>query len=321
MHFIKFLIKKTFKFFTYSTSKQFSYSILISLTAFISLIVFVEVWLTNKLAGRQCWPKESALYSQKNFDSECPCKQNESIRLENFDCKHFGVYLIKNQVNKTHLYNILKSEFEQLRFTCNMFSSLRRGKHLKVVSYSLFGKEPLFYHKLRDLAKQIKRFYPNWLMRIYHDSSINRSVICDIECATDDNTLVIMDNSDFCDLTNVHIEFEGSKMSLVEFVLPRMWRFLAIGDSFVDIFSSRDSDSEILQREVDSVDAWIASNKILHAMRDHPQHGTAILAGMWGFKIQDDRKLAKKIYDSVINPSILKKYNPNRSQPKGKFIF
>ena len=45
------------------------------------------------------------------------------------------------------------------------------------------------------------------------------------------------------------------------------WRWLPIGDSFVDIFSSRDSDSYFLQREVDSVNVWLSSNKPGHIMR------------------------------------------------------
>ena len=46
-----------------------------------------------------------------------------------------------------------------------------------------------------------------------------------------------------------------------------MWRWLPIGDLFVDVFSSRDSDSEIIQREEHSVNAWLNSNKVAHIMR------------------------------------------------------
>lgn len=30
------------------------------------------------------------------------------------------------------------------------------------------------------------------------------------------------------------------------------------------------------------MEQWLASNKTFHVMRDHPQHDTKILAGMWG---------------------------------------
>ena len=46
-----------------------------------------------------------------------------------------------------------------------------------------------------------------------------------------------------------------------------MWRFLSIGDSFVDVFMSRDTDSYLIDREVDSVKIWDNSNTIGHIMR------------------------------------------------------
>ena len=45
------------------------------------------------------------------------------------------------------------------------------------------------------------------------------------------------------------------------------WRWFPINDQFVDVFMSRDSDSDILQREVDSVNEWLASGKVGHIMR------------------------------------------------------
>jgi hypothetical protein len=50
-------------------------------------------------------------------------------------------------------------------------------------------------------------------------------------------------------------------------------------DPNVDVFISRDSDSVILQREVDAVDEWLRSNYTFHVMRDHPFHFAAILVG------------------------------------------
>ena len=46
------------------------------------------------------------------------------------------------------------------------------------------------------------------------------------------------------------------------------WRWLPIGDGFVEAFSSRDTDSYLLQREVDSVNVWTkSSDKLGHIMR------------------------------------------------------
>ena len=45
------------------------------------------------------------------------------------------------------------------------------------------------------------------------------------------------------------------------------WRWLPIGDSFVDFVSSRDTDAWISQRELDSVKVWMESNTVFHVMR------------------------------------------------------
>ena len=45
------------------------------------------------------------------------------------------------------------------------------------------------------------------------------------------------------------------------------WRWLPIGDSFVDFVASRDTDAWISQRELDSVKVWMESNTVFHVMR------------------------------------------------------
>ena len=58
-----------------------------------------------------------------------------------------------------------------------------------------------------------------------------------------------------------------------------MWRWFPIADDFVDFFSSRDTDSTLIQREIDSVNVWLNSNTLFHVMRDNPYHNTVILGG------------------------------------------
>lgn len=53
------------------------------------------------------------------------------------------------------------------------------------------------------------------------------------------------------------------------------------------------------------------ANKIIFFLIDHPQHGTNILGGMWGFKSSDDRKLANDIITKIKNKNISEKYNFN----------
>ena len=114
-----------------------------------------------------------------------------------------------------------------------------------------------------DIANQIKRFYPDWTMRIYHDHTIKPSLKCELECLKEaDNSL--LDNVDFCDIDRIGY---WNKTWSVRDMHKMIWRFLPIGESFVDAIMSRDADSNIIQREVDSVKVWFSSPKVGHIMR------------------------------------------------------
>ena len=65
------------------------------------------------------------------------------------------------------------------------------------------------------------------------------------------------------------------------------WRWMPLFESFVDVFASRDADSYIIQRELDSVNVWLKSDKIGHIMRDHVYHSAVILAGLWVYSLYD----------------------------------
>ncbi len=45
------------------------------------------------------------------------------------------------------------------------------------------------------------------------------------------------------------------------------WRYLPLGDSFVEFMASRDIDSSLIEREIDSVNVWLNSNTLFHVMR------------------------------------------------------
>ena len=68
-----------------------------------------------------------------------------------------------------------------------------------------------------------------------------------------------------------------------------IWRFFPTLDAQVDMFMSRDLDSRIHEREVEAVEEWFSSDQPVHAMRDHPQHNTAILGK--GAKVTKYREL------------------------------
>ncbi len=126
--------------------------------------------------------------------------------------------------------------------------------------------------------------YPGWVMRVYLDSSIDHSLKCELECLKDENGS-FLDNVDFCVIEKIPghqnskltyrswSEILQSNSSELEsswdamYMHSMQWRWFPINDPFVDVFMSRDSDSIIIQREVDSVNAWLESDKVGHIMR------------------------------------------------------
>ncbi len=116
-------------------------------------------------------------------------------------------------------------------------------------------------------------------MRIHHDNSIDPDIQCKLECLKDE-TGVLTDNVDFCNIEKVpgrqNKAFPSKRWLDNEteiftwnatYMHAMKWRWFPINDQFVDVFMSRDSDSNILQREVDSVNEWLASGKVGHIMR------------------------------------------------------
>ena len=134
-----------------------------------------------------------------------------------------------------------RNEFKNVNFTCDLFSEFQRGKEQKVISYTLFGNNSRYYNKITSIIKQAKYFYPDWLIRIYSDDSLNEATRCNYECS-------IENNIDFCNVKRLPTGLNEKIYWSVSYVMPTMWRFLPMGDSFVKLMICRDSDSFIIQR-------------------------------------------------------------------------
>ena len=153
---------------------------------------------------------------------------------------------------------------------CNQYSSLR-GFNQKIIAISMYGpKENTLFSMnasltfLHELIADMTNTYPNWILRIYHDSTIRDDIICPIECAHN--------HVDFCNTNAL-----GNLGNVGNYIPPKIWRFLPAGDLLVDIMASRDLDSPLAQRELDAVNEWLSTNKSWHVMRDHPFHAVPIL--------------------------------------------
>lgn len=169
---------------------------------------------------------------------------------------------------------VLKESLDDLKreiVTCDLYNVLKRGKNQRVIAYSLYGKNKIYYEQLQIIIEQILVKYKNYTVRIYYDKSVNETLRCYFECK-------YRDVVDFCDVN--HFSTSVSDQIWVDekkntdviyddlsYMHKMMWRFIPVGDSFLDLFMSRDTDSFIIDREIDSTKEWLDSSNIAHIMR------------------------------------------------------
>ena len=130
----------------------------------------------------------------------------------------------------------------------------------KIISYSLWGHDPRYTNGAIRNAELAKEVYPGWEVRFYCGTSVPLGAI---------EKLISLNAS------VIKVDEPGNWAGM-------FWRFSAISDLDVDVMLSRDTDSRLTYREKAAVDEWLESDKLFHIMRDHPEHNTHILGGMWG---------------------------------------
>jgi len=148
----------------------------------------------------------------------------------------------------------------------------------KIISFSLWGDNPVYNVGAIRNAELAKDVYPDWVCRYYYGTS------------TLESTIEKLKEFDNVELINMGVEGDWDGM---------FWRFYPSSDDDVDVVIVRDCDSRVNLREKYAVDEWLNSDKGFHIMRDHPAHGTEILGGMWGSK-KGTIKEMKQLIDEYV---------------------
>ena len=130
----------------------------------------------------------------------------------------------------------------------------------KLICYSLWGDNPKYTIGAVRNAEQIKEVYPGWIARFYCGTSVPADITSQLIGLGAEVTLM---------------PEEGDWAGM-------FWRFAAIAEPDVQVMLSRDTDSRLTKREALAVNYWLRTDKLFHVMRDHPEHNTEILGGMWG---------------------------------------
>jgi hypothetical protein len=133
----------------------------------------------------------------------------------------------------------------------------------KIISFSLWGENPIYNAGAIKNAELAKDIYPDWTCRYYLGKSTPFTTIQDLSKHNNTEIFIMNDPSDWTGM---------------------FWRFYPASGLDVDIMISRDADSRLNLREKAAVDEWLESPMDFHIMRDHPQHATEIMGGMWGVR-------------------------------------
>ena len=130
-----------------------------------------------------------------------------------------------------------------------------------IIAFSLFGADPRYSDGALRNAIVAPYLFPGWTTRFYVDDSVPEP-------------------------TKLGLPANGAQLREVP-TLPAgqyglFWRFLVEDDPAVDLYLIRDADSVLNIKDRAAVDAWLASDKPFHLMRDFSSHCDLVLAGLWG---------------------------------------
>jgi len=133
---------------------------------------------------------------------------------------------------------------------------------VNVFSFSLFGSQDKYCKGLLKNVTIIEQKFPGWQVWVYCGDEIPEDILLELH----DHSCVRL------------IPTKQTGM------LNKFYRFFAIDDPTVDVCLIRDADSRIYERDEACIRQFLASDKSVHIIRDHPNHHHAMMAGMWGIK-------------------------------------
>ena len=173
-------------------------------------------------------------------------------------------------------------QFNQESNDAYFYKKVKEGSGKKVISFSLYGKKPLYYLGAEKNIEEAKEIYPDFICRFYCTNDVPNL-----------NRLKDLAEKGECELI------------IPKFTSPPIfWRMLACDDPDVDICLQRDCDSVVNYREKGAVEEWLKSGKTLHFMHDCKSgHFHKIMAGMWGILKNNKFNISNNLKDFFNNRS------------------
>jgi len=220
------------------------------------------------------------------------------------------IYFISNGPLETQIIEDIDVCSKLIEILYNSNQSLcskeanRRGNKQRIISLSIFGpkENPIFIDEkftqlILPLINEAKLLFPSWTIRLYSDElQINRLNL--------KNLSRLATNIDICNVNQIPI-----LGNVGEYLSGKLWRFLPALDSMVDIISSRDLDSPLIEREQIIIEEFLNSKYLFLTMRDHPLHGVPILGGLWTSALYRNRLLFLRLFSILLDRNKVKRYS------------
>lgn len=134
---------------------------------------------------------------------------------------------------------------------------------VNVFSFCLYnGYTPLYYEGLLQNIELIQTHFPQAYTYVYIGNDV-----------PDDFVIKLRGQR------NVILRFTHATGSV-----NMIHRFFAIDEPEVDVMFVRDADSRIHWKDRWAIKQFLNSSAIVHIIRDHPHHTTAMMGGLWGMR-------------------------------------
>jgi len=133
---------------------------------------------------------------------------------------------------------------------------------VRVFSFTLFGSQDKYCKGLLKNIAIIEDTFPGWEAWVYCGDDIPE----DIYLSLSEHSCVKLIPTKVVGMEN------------------KFYRFFSIDIPTVEINIVRDTDSRITERDQACIQDFLQSDKLVHIIRDHPNHHHRMMAGMWGIK-------------------------------------
>lgn len=143
-----------------------------------------------------------------------------------------------------------------------------KKKLRKVISFSLYGNNPLYTLGAIENAKLGNLIFKDWEIYFYIHINVSEDIIKVLEkynCK-----IIIID------------KFYHDERELI--AKCTFWRYYVLNEKNIDYIIFRDCDTRLSYKELSCINLWIKSNKKFNFIYDHIDHKKFILGGLWGIK-------------------------------------